>query len=455
MTRMSNKTRTILEWILMLGGWFFFEWQYVEVLEVTNRYLLKDHFPMIWSIMAIVEIILSQSWKRKGNWILYAGFALVVVRCMFTPEESQNVCFKVVTNSIWAMGVCYHLGSALSKKNLIRFIKVLIAGWTIQQTIASVAGIYCTLYDKTILNMAGHKLIWFDGRLSLLTFCTIAASNLVVSFFAAMLGVSMTKNIFARILYIVSMLIMFVAIALTSTRTAFISIGAGLGMFFIGWLMRKVGHKEGNGQYRLRRLIIRGSVIAGALAIVVVICIVMMQGGTLFNEGKSTVMDSEGVPVLKRSFSLTSNLLSGREAIWECGIKMLQDNPRYLLYGASFGDHMIKEANSYYVLGNDVPFIHFHNIYLQALVECGIGGLLLLLGFIIYFAKAAISLYANKQWSAWKCMLPIIPAVAFLADMVECMALLQYNHVVLPFMMLFMGVTIRVAAEQQEFAEII
>ena len=164
------------------------------------------------------------------------------------------------------------------------------------------------------------------------------------------------------------------------------------------------------------------------------------------------ILGSQGTIIGYKGFSLGKNLLSGREVIWEAGIQMLEDNPEYLLHGASFGWHVIAQANAYTAPSQ---FDHFHSLYLQVLVEGGIPALLLLMAFILFFAKAAYRLCKDKQWSAWKCALPLIPITALIADTVESLTLLIFNYSVLPFMMLFMGVTIHVAAEQQEFTEII
>lgn len=452
MTRMSNKTRTILEWILMLGGWFFFEWLLIDMLKIPGSQLLEPYFPFVWGALAIVAIALSQSWKQKGNWILYAGFLFIVVRCIFGPPEAHDFCYQVISNAVWAFGVCYHLGSALRKENLMRFLRVLIAGWTIQNTVASMLGIYCTLFDKVIYNFSGDNLIWMTaGRLHLLVWCTNAASNLVISVFVAMAGMTISKNKIGRILYIIAMLITICAIPLTGTRTAFMTLGIGMGVFFGGWVMSKINRKS-ESLHRGRRVMLKGATAIGALLVVAAVCTAMIHGGQLFNASKDAIVESGGERVSYRDFTLAPRLLSGREEVWEAGIHMLADNPQYLLYGASFGEHVMAEANTYM---QSEPLVHFHNLYIQTLVECGIPGLAMLLGFIFFFAKAAYKIYTNKQRCAWACTLPLIPIVALVADIVECLTLLQYNYPVLPFMMLFMGVTIRVAAEQQEFAEII
>lgn len=447
MERLNNKTRTILEWVLMLGGWFFFEWLLIDMLKIPGSQLLEPYFPIAWVLLTIVAVALSQSWKKKGNWILYAGFLFIVVRCMFGPVEAHDFCYQMIVNAVWAFGVCYHLGSALRKENMMRFLRVLIAGWTIQHTVAAVMGIYCMLFDKVIYNMSGDNLIWYTaGRLHLLVWCTNAASNLVVSVFAAMVGAAITKNKLGRIFYIIAMLIMISVVPLTGTRTAFMTLGIGLGIFFGGWILNKINRKT-ELQRRGRRAMLKGATAIGALILVAVVCTVMIQGGQLFNAGKDAMVESGGVKVGYRDFSLTKSLLSGREIIWEAGLQMLADNPQYLLYGASFGEHVMVQANAYTLSD---PLVHFHSLYIQTLVECGIPGLTLLLGFILYFAKAAYRIYTRKQRWDWACTLPLIPVVALIAEVVESLTLLQYNYPVLPFMMLFMGITIRVAQEQKE-----
>ena len=50
----------------------------------------------------------------------------------------------------------------------------------------------------------------------------------------------------------------------------------------------------------------------------------------------------------------------------------------------------------------------------------------------------------------WMRILPVLPICILVAELVECLTLLSFNNPVLPFLLLFMGMTVRFAEDPKD-----
>ena len=165
-------------------------------------------------------------------------------------------------------------------------------------------------------------------------------------------------------------------------------------------------------------------------------------------ETEAPSADAGNVETLsQRPIQLDASILSGRQYVWLGALRVLQSNPWYLLYGISVVQPMLL-VNP--LTGVELSYYHMHCMYLQVLVECGIPGLILLMMFLWRFARCAWKLMRDGSKPLWMRTLPVLPICILVAELVECLTLLSFNNPALPFLLLFMGMTMRFAEDPKD-----
>ena len=70
--------------------------------------------------------------------------------------------------------------------------------------------------------------------------------------------------------------------------------------------------------------------------------------------------------------------------------------------------------------------------------------------FLWRFARCAWKLMRDGSKPLWMRTLPVLPICVLVAELVECLTLLSFNNPVLPFLLLFMGMTVRFAEDPKD-----
>ena len=429
------------ERLLMGCGLFFFLWQFVVLLDVPNRAFLEAYFPLVWSALAVALAQRGQTWRRKSFWLLAAGLSMIFLRCLFDGHEKLYYVNRSLTNGIFAFGVCYQLAFGLRKARLLTFLCLLIGAWTLVETAMALLGIWAALYNQTMPNLSGLNCIGINnGRLDLFILCTNTASTLVASILAAAVGLALTRNRAGRAAYLLAIVVMAFATGLTITRTAYITLGFAAGLIAACRLLPYL-RKRGRTSERVN------IALCAVVAVAVFLAVYKAMGlcVSALNVGRSMVGVTELLE--QRPITLDQRIVSNRQYAWKAGYRLLRARPQYLLYGTS----VVQSAallNEF--TGISFWFDHAHCLYLQVLVECGVPGLLLMGFFLWRFARAALMLLLGRDRPLWMRLIPVLPITALAAETVECLTLLCYDYPVLPFMMLFMGLTIRFADDPRE-----
>lgn len=475
-----TRQRLCLEEQLLIAGILFtFLWRFVAMLWIPALYPLNDYFPMLWAALAACLTCRGQTWRRKSVWILGAGLGLIFLRCLFGGAETLQGGLKAVSAGVLAFGVCYQAAFGLRKEALVSFLRLLLGLWTALATLLSLAGLWAALYDQVLSTPMGgvYVLGLQDNRLNLLTYCTDSASLLTLSLVAAVTGLLMTRRAPGRVLYGLACVVLFVTLSLTVTRTAFITLGLSLGLVAACAAL--------TGLRRLKRVpewCSRLLCLLLALALTIGVYKALNHTLDLFNSAKvhlraaaeetlvpleeaetpvAEIPETEGgeseapetedaanVETLsQRPIQLDESILSGRQYVWLGALQVLQSNPWYLLYGISVVQPMLL-VNP--LTGVELSYYHMHCMYLQVLVECGIPGLILLLMFLWRFARCAWKLMLDGSKPLWMRTLPVLPICILVAELVECLTLLTFNNPVLPFLLLFMGMTVRFAEDPKD-----
>ena len=469
------------EYLLLAGILFTFLWRFVAMLWIPALAPLEDYLHMLWAGLAAGLACQGRSWRHKSMLLLWTGLGLIFVRCLFGGEETLAAGLKSVAHGVLAFGVCYQAAIGLRKEALLTLLRLLLGIWTTVMTLLALAGVWAALYDQVLSTpQGGVYVIGVQlGRLNLLTYCTNSASNLAVSILAGLTGMLLTRNRLGRGLYALACLIMFLVLSLTVTRTAFLTLGFSLGLFLCCPLLSLLRRCK-----RLPRWLKAFHCLALTLAVTLGVYLGLNGALNLFNAAKvelraeaetveaietivpAPIDAAEDVPpetgdavpedastqevttLKQRPIQLDDSILTGRQYVWQAPFRLLGTQPQYLLWGTSVVQPMQYVSP---LLTVDFHYDHVHSLYLQVLVECGILGFALLALFLWRFLRSAWRLMVDCGRPMWMRTLPILPICALVAETVECLTLLTYDYPVLPFMMLFMGLTIRFAEDPRDF----
>lgn len=436
----------------------YFLWHIAAMFQLPQLQAVQSYLPLVWSALAGVLACRGQTWRRKSVWLLALGLGLIFLRCLAGGDELLAGGYTSIVTGIAVFGLCYQLPFALRKELVLRFLRILLGVWTAWMALLALAGLWAALYDQTFSTPAGGVYLlgiqW--GRLNLLTYCTNSASNLAFSILGGFTGLMLTRNRLGRALYALACLTMFLALSLTVARTAFLSLGFSLGLFLACPLFSLLGRRT-----RMPRWLCIA--LCGLMSIAVTVgCYLILNGALeLFNTAKVELRASaealetiapvaaEDITILEhRPIQLDDSMLTGRQYVWQGAYRLLRAQPLYLLWGTSVVQPM-QYVNP--LTGVELVYEHMHNLYLQVLVECGLPGLILLGLFLWRFLRSAWRLMLDSARPLWMRTLPILPICALVAETVECFTLLTYSYPVLPFMMLFMGLTILFADDATDF----
>ena len=130
-------------------------------------------------------------------------------------------------------------------------------------------------------------------------------------------------------------------------------------------------------------------------------------------------------------------LSSGRWHIWELALKAVSENAGTLLWGKGIVQPMI------YVTENE----HCHNIYLQALLESGIPGLLLWLALVGLFVFHAFRLLKNRDLPFWQRIAGLPGLALLISETVESNTLVSLGFLNMTVLYFSMGLTVMLSLQ--------
>ncbi|MBR5960521.1 MAG: O-antigen ligase family protein [Clostridia bacterium] len=376
--------------------------------------------PIIWyARMATVPLAmyLGRLWKNTGFRILAVYSVLFFLRC-FIPDPNNIFKEEVAENilsALWLFSACYGMGYVLNEKQLKTFLLICAGVWIAGMTVLSCMGIYSAWTEQTIHLFGKAEIyVYIDERVNIVYLATVTGSMLAITILMAALIYCCVHTNLVRILLTVAAVPLVLALALTDSRTAYISISAGFGCMVFSW----VYHYS---QCRLHQKTSKHLWKSWALSIFimfvvfVLVLLGIMKITPLFNQVKmkgiiprAYAEEVEKTALSSRGFG--EYLLTGRAELWAKIFDHFKQNPIALLIGESKLSplHIVKNYKA-----------HCHSIYIQVLLESGIPGLLLFLVFIVYTLIHAIRAIRDSSQPLWIRLLPAIPISLWVGDLAE------------------------------------
>lgn len=430
-------------------------WHFVRLVQPANLSAYEAFFPMLWGGLAAALGHLGRTWQRKSFWLLAGSFCYIFLRCVVDGPVSLRSNTEDIFNALLVFGVYYQLSFGFTAAQMKGYLRGICAIWVLLETVLALAGLWAALYDLVIPSLAGSNVLGLrDQRLNLLFYPTIASSNLTISIALACLGLFLVRKSYARVLYILSILVMWFALGLTATRSGYLTIGMALGMYLSLPLLRCL-----RAHTHLREWLLRALCLGLVLALVVAAYFALNATIPLFTNlqaqlhAKAEALDiipvayPTAASVQQRPLQFDSHLFTERQYIWEAVVRYFQADPSKLLFGLGLINPLGKVMT---FLAVDLPYEHTHSIYLQVLMEYGLVGLLLLLAVMWYLIRAALRLFFAKDLPLWQCALPVLPALALVTDLMECFLLLNCNYPALSFTLLFTGLIFRFTPDHHD-----
>ena len=283
----------------------------------------------------------------------------------------------------------------------------------------------------------------------------------------AMLGCCMARTRLSRTAYILAAALQALCLSLTDCRTAFVALGAALGLMAAASLLRR-------GKRESRRSMAGHAALAMLLAAVLTLgayaalsaCVealaphvpheldninLLEVPGHMLGSASAEDAAQAATAVAHRELN-REDPFNGRSVIWRAVVRMLRNHPSFLRTGITTG--MSRDWMNYYV---DVPvdktFSHAHSILLQTLVSWGVPGLALLLLFLLLAGIASVRLLLRRDVPLWTALLPLPAVYVMICDTIDCFLLLRAGTPMLLWGCFFAGAALRFARRDKPAVE--
>ena len=450
--------RRLCEHVYMLCVCFFLLWDVFYMTEAGWTFAVRTVFPAVWGVLALAALGMSR--LRLGVLYLPAG----LLAWMAAASAYRGLAVLRMQSESFHVGVLAFLvltpaARVVSRERFRAWLKALLTLWTACFTLQAMIGLWAARTGHAVFSLRGTWYIGLnmgDNRLYLNAYVTTAAVKLGLSVLLTVLLAAMCRRHRTRFLCGICAAVQMACLSLTDCRTAFIALGAMLGVMLAVPLAEHPLLRSRPAWMRL-----------GAMALTVV-CLTIGVYGALTAELRTLgphvpqvthnlnllelpgeLLPSAGAEsaesgVIHREMD-ADNLFNNRQHIWQAALRMLRYQPECLLHGTtsamSYG-----MTNLYLDPAVEARYDHVHSIYLQTLVNWGIPGLLLLGAFLVLFLRRAWQ-RMRRPGPLWLRLAPAVVLYVLLCDTVDCFTRLSAMTPMLLFACLFAGLTMTAESE--------
>lgn len=456
----AKKLRGFFEHLYLAAVCAFLLWDIPYMTEAQWTFDVRGAFPAAWCALAVLALVLSRF--RLGAGWLGAGL-LAWMGAMSAYRGVLEAQLGALAHGVLAFLVILPAPRVVGFDRLEKYLRGLLAVWTAFLTAQAAIGLWAALTGHAVFSLKGTWYIGVnlgDNRLYLNAYVTTGAVKLGLSALLALFGAAMSRKRLPRALYVLCALVQLLCLSLTDCRTAFIAVGAGLGLM----AMTLILHADGLGKRRWLRmgcaLLAVPLLTAGMYAVL---------SGTLSALAPHVEQELDNITMLELPVHLlpaalaeeavqhrelqVGNLFNDRQIIWTGALRLLRSEPKLLLTGTTMVLSPVL-TNLHILPGayTGKPFAHVHNIYLQTLVAWGLPGFLLLAALIVIFLLAARRVMVRHDLPLCQRLVPIPTLYVLLCEMVDCFTRLSEGSPMLLFGCFFAGLTLAIDARARRAA---
>lgn len=431
-------------------------------------------FYIPWITFAVMTFFLGQLWKDKAFWILVALLLLRVFRIEAAGPKRIAFRNEILIIGIYAYFGCYGAGRVFRNhpKDLKMFVSAFCLLWTLAMIAFSCCGIYVGWTGEKVgtLGADSFRLDPANGAYRLAPVYhmveggTLASASIAI----AIIGFMATKSKALKIFYIPAMAIIYIAGALTVTRTAYILNAFAICFVLFFWLDSKLSGKQTGELPKTGQMILkRCGLFLGAVLLGFALIYLQMHFLDAFNAVRNgrasvvstamaeTVADPAAKIIQNREFVTDQGIngfLTNRLDIWRSTIEAFRRKPSILWEGESAYKSM-KLVDSIRKEWNTFKASHTHNIFLQTILENGIPALALFLGVLAFFLVNSVKTIRHKELPFWQRMISLPALVCLISDMQSINASAVRGRPHMTIFYLFVGLTMACVPVRQKVAK--
>ena len=405
---------------------FLLLWYLFYIATYSSKLRVPLLIQSLRCVTAVLAIYLGGLWKKKTFWPLAALWLLLLMRVLLPHREllADSSLQDSYFLGLWLFTGCFSLAEILTEQQLKRFLLFFASVWTAGMVLYSLAGIYAAWTDQVVRTLAGSGK-WLirssDNRLNLVFGANTSASMLSISAMAVLILFFCTKKKAAKVLLVLSLLVMLLPMCLTGSRTAMYTFSLALGGMSGILTVHKLSRR-----YSTAASLAAG--IAVLLLVTAVLALILRKVTPLFNQVKENgllVSAANAESTASGAKLLNSRGLTGlndRDTIWKAILQHLASHPLYFLTGVS----MVNPMGGPNLLMTRPDFVpHAHNTLLQTLLVGGIPGLLLVITFLVFIGIRGIRLLRSSPvLPRWLYLIPILVFAVWSGELVECFIIL-------------------------------
>ena len=450
---MRERLRTAAEHLYMLAVCFFLLWNLLYMTEARWTFPVLEAIPAVSVGLAAASLLLCRRPVKAG--LLLALPLWMVVASAYRGAAVLQMQLPQIARAALALGVMLPAPLIVRRERLMRYVRAVLALWTGAMTLQALIGLWAALTGHAVFSLQGTWYIGVnlgDHRLYLNAYVTTGATKMGLSVLLAVLAAAMTRRRPLKLLYGLCAAVQLCCLSLTDCRTAFIAVGASLGV------MAAAAFLHGGGP---RRALALAAVPLGVLAAYVCLSGLLtllaphvpqtLENLTLTELPAQLLPQAAAEGAVQHRTLDAGNLFNDRQIIWQAALRLLGEEPRFLLTGTTTA---LSPVLTNAMIPPDMypgrDFVHVHSLYLQTLVSWGIPGLALLGALLWRFLRAAWRVMAvHEGLPLWQRLVPAPVMYVLLCETVDCFTRLAEESPLLLFACLMAGLTLRLDAEAQ------
>ncbi len=414
--------------MFLLLSYFYVMATNAHALISGRSFILPPTFWVLRMISAVMAIALGKLWKDKGFRILAVFLLLQVLRIIFDQPWHLFVDYvsENMLTGLWAICACYGLATVLGKKQLKQFLTIFAGIWTTGMVVSSCLGIVAAWTGQPIYTI-GKGSYWgifdYSGKRLWLTYYTTTSGSLAsISTMIALCGAYTARRKWAKIMFVLAALPMYVALCLTDSRCAHMSVSAGIALLAGILTMKSLRRKKRPGD-KVKTILPAAAVTAVVFVLMVFVCaqtinaFSSLKAQGLISQAYAEAVEQTAGQISNRGY-MGQDVLTGRTEIWKAAIQVMLNQPLKLLIGNSVCDPMLGVNEIGPLEG--VSIGHCHNMLLMVLDENGIPGLLLILSLVVMALRRCWQLVVRDGATAWITPLVAVLGSVMVGELVEC-----------------------------------
>ena len=455
---MKRKMAEKLQETALKKGKILFGFVVIALLTLYQNFniLYQETKPpeILWAVLAVSALLLGKMWKDHGYRTLLLLYVIIVLRAYIGERDRFWWGEYTFFYGLLAYLVCYPFAQAVDRDWLPKLLRIGGILWVVSVTALSAMGLYALWTGTKIYNLSNTGYFGLNRfRLELLYNYNTGAAIESYTIIIALILMAAARGKAGKLLLLLSVVIMWLALSLSDSRTSFIVAGFSIGCFvaiLISSTCRLFGKiKEKN---RILFRIVLSAFIILCILLTSVSSYLLFDGAkhlfvNMRNNGIVATAEAEETEAGKETLNIPdrsllssdgSLALSGRDRIWSGVFRYLQENPQTLLTGTS----VISAMDGPNAMEGSFVIADPHSLYIMTLLESGIPGLLLLLFYIVLFAVSCVRVWRNKQIPLWVKLLPVIAVNILINGLTECIPCIIYGLPNLYHLHLVIGVTV-------------